>query len=188
MAFSRKEISHNYYLRHKERLLKEGRPKLKAYRSTPEFKERENARLRLKRKTSVAFRKHRSKLEKNLREKYKQSPEWQAKNRERTQRYIQKARLRPEFLFKRYQNNAKNRSISFEITFEQFCAFWGRPCRYCGSLIETIGLDRMDNSRGYSLGNLFPCCYRCNQWTRAIPLGDFVQHAKKIAHYFSAPR
>lgn len=39
------------------------------------------------------------------------------------------------------------------------------PCHYCGNedLGAGLGLDRLDNARGYDEGNLVPCCARCNE-------------------------
>jgi hypothetical protein len=38
------------------------------------------------------------------------------------------------------------------------------PCVYCGSLIRGIGsgLDRINNSKGYIIDNVNPCCGTCN--------------------------
>ena len=39
------------------------------------------------------------------------------------------------------------------------------PCHYCRSLELGVGLgvDRLDNDRGYEAGNLVPCCAWCNR-------------------------
>jgi hypothetical protein len=37
-------------------------------------------------------------------------------------------------------------------------------CHYCGATLPKrgYGLDRIDNSRGYSIDNVVPCCFACN--------------------------
>lgn len=35
-------------------------------------------------------------------------------------------------------------------------------CHYCGDSQKRIGLDRIDNSKGYTLDNVLPCCPTCN--------------------------
>jgi len=39
------------------------------------------------------------------------------------------------------------------------------PCHYCNLPISDwgIGLDRLDNDKGYELGNVVPCCPVCNK-------------------------
>lgn len=34
-------------------------------------------------------------------------------------------------------------------------------CEYCGGT-DMIGADRIDNTKGHSIDNIVPCCYRCN--------------------------
>lgn len=60
--------------------------------------------------------------------------------------------------------NATKRGISWDINFDTWEFLRSQPCDYCGLKIETkIGaLDRLDNSKGYELGNVVPCCVICN--------------------------
>ncbi len=50
------------------------------------------------------------------------------------------------------------------ITLEEYKRLTSQPCEYCGGpLPETsVGLDRIDISKGYSHGNVLPCCTWCN--------------------------
>jgi hypothetical protein len=48
------------------------------------------------------------------------------------------------------------------------------PCHYCG-VYPSGGLDRMDCTKGHELGNVLPCCEKCNNI-----LGDLPQHAKEL--------
>jgi len=72
--------------------------------------------------------------------------------------------LTPEGRFSSYKSQAASRDIPFELTMEQFMTFWQKPCfYYSGHKIATIGLDRIDSSKGYTLDNVVPCCARCNR-------------------------
>lgn len=70
----------------------------------------------------------------------------------------------------RYQHArsvAKRRGISFTITEAQYGALIQPPCYYCEGyyppVLMSIGLDRIDNSRGYEPDNCLACCGLCNR-------------------------
>jgi 5-methylcytosine-specific restriction endonuclease McrA len=41
--------------------------------------------------------------------------------------------------------------------------FWNRECWYCGYVNKTVGIDRVDSSKGYTLENAVAACKCCNQ-------------------------
>lgn len=53
----------------------------------------------------------------------------------------------------------------FNLSDVEFKELREKPCYYCGGpLPETgIGLDRIDNAKGYIRGNVLPACGPCNQ-------------------------
>lgn len=99
---------------------------------------------------------------------------------------------------------AKARGISVEITAEDFIHIASQSCHYCGTpprprefiVTKTVyvgqrtsftvhGLDRVDNSLGYTIDNCVSSCTTCNTMKMAIPVGEFLAHVKKIAAYSS---
>ena len=72
--------------------------------------------------------------------------------------------------------SAKRRGLVFDLTKEEFRNLTSKPCEYCGKAPEQSskkyaikgetyyhnGLDRVDNSLGYILDNVVPCCRQCN--------------------------
>jgi hypothetical protein len=54
-----------------------------------------------------------------------------------------------------------------DLTREQYSALIAQPCTYCGNPLNESGsgLDRLDDSAGYTLSNLVPACWPCN-WLR----------------------
>ena len=49
------------------------------------------------------------------------------------------------------------------ITISEFAQLKSRPCYYCESTSKRwVGLDRIDNKKGYQLDNVIPCCRSCN--------------------------
>lgn len=84
---------------------------------------------------------------------------------------IKAARNTPKAKFASYKQGAKTRGHSFELTLADHFTpgasntYWQKDCTYCGDKIATIGLDRIDNDKGYTVDNVVPCCGDCN-WTR----------------------
>ena len=78
-------------------------------------------------------------------------------------------RRTPENRWRRARYDAKRRSTGvkeFTITMEEYCEFIKQPCYYCNCDISTSsgsGMDRIENSKGYLLDNVVPCCRNCNR-------------------------
>jgi hypothetical protein len=83
--------------------------------------------------------------------------------------------------YREYKFNAKDRGIVFDLTKDDFESFWQKPCHYCDSPIETIGIDRKDNSIGYTLDNCLSCCITCNSSKSKRTYEEFIEHCKKVA-------
>lgn len=92
--------------------------------------------------------------------------------------------LKKKERFRLYKKSAKERGYPFQISMEQFMLFWKKPCSYCGDEIETIGLDREDNSKGYSIDNIIPCCKHCNRMKSTMGKTEFIERIKKISIFF----
>jgi len=99
--------------------------------------------------------------------KYKENP---SKWLERSAGYYKTQKGR----FGRYKKDAKIRSISWNLTFEEFITFWQKPCFYTGRSIETIGLDRIDNNLGYCVENVVSCCKEVNRAKADMSQQDFL--------------
>ncbi len=86
--------------------------------------------------------------------------------------------------FSMYQAGARNRNIAWNLSFEQFEIFWQKPCTYCNSKIETIGIDRIESEKGYILDNCVPCCSMCNVIKGTLREEFFINHIQKIAKFY----
>jgi len=82
-----------------------------------------------------------------------------------------------------YKRSANKRKIEFNLSCEEFKTFWQRPCRYCNSEMETIGLDRIDNSSSYSVANVVSCCITCNKMKINHSQEFFLEHCHKISQH-----
>lgn len=80
--------------------------------------------------------------------------------------------------------SASQRGISFSLLFEEWLEIVSKPCTYAlpGDSGQRIGIDRIDNSKGYEEGNCQPCCYKHNMvrldvFTHAQMLDLVVRYA-----------
>ena len=89
----------------------------------------------------------------------------------------------PKGSFARYSRRIKD-GISFSLTFEEFMTFWQKPCTYCGAEIKTVGIDRVDNTEGYSLENCVSCCWICNDMKSSRTKEFWLEHMKKVLDHF----
>lgn len=92
-----------------------------------------------------------------------------------------------------YKKGAKSRGHSFDLTDDEFFSMVVMPCVYCGdsmgnehkrstmfgSFIYT-GLDRYDNTKGYTVENAVPCCIGCNRMKMDMSVDDFYRRMDKI--------
>ena len=95
-----------------------------------------------------------------------------------------------------YQSRAKEKSLSFALTKEQFKDLMDSDCYYCGGEPKNSflqhgkpisvyqGIDRLDNTKGYTPDNVVPCCIRCNKMKKVLSHDEFVTHILKIASRF----
>jgi hypothetical protein len=89
----------------------------------------------------------------------------------------------PKRVFHAYEEGAKERGYSFELTLEQFTDITSRPCYYCGDQEKPRGVDRWENSLGYTINNSVPCCKTCNFMKVKMSGLDFIKQARRIAKW-----
>lgn len=105
--------------------------------------------------------------------------------------------------YRKYVSSAKSRLISFDLSKEDFKIISQNNCWYCGkppmniSQPNTIdktsdiaftngifvynGLDRVDNSLGYTKENVVACCEDCNRAKLTLDQFNFIELANRIA-------
>lgn len=104
--------------------------------------------------------------------------------------------------FRRVARDARNRGLSFDITFDFFKNQCHLPCHYCGgtdgnsiSVRSKIkdryivrdfrynGLDRKNNNIGYSESNCVPACIVCNRAKREMPYSEFIEWIDRLVGF-----
>ena len=85
-----------------------------------------------------------------------------------------------------YKLNAKNRGHRWELSDEQALDLFSQPCYICGKKPPKRGyngIDRVDNSVGYTYINSKPCCGPCNKKKSTCTVNAamrVVEHQLKI--------
>ena len=99
-------------------------------------------------------------------------------------------------LFSQYKGNAKRKNLEFTLTKEELFNLCKSKCHYCGMEPQRLlrfnrpefeesfnGIDRKDNSIGYTFSNSISCCTLCNYMKKTMNYEDFLDHIHKI--YFN---
>lgn len=94
----------------------------------------------------------------------------------------------------RYRCDAEKRGYTFELTKDDVYQLIYKPCFYCNKdksnrqkvgntkkfSVKYTGIDRIDNSKGYTKDNTVPCCKPCN----TIKNGITKEMIFKLYHYY----
>lgn len=93
----------------------------------------------------------------------------------------------------RYRISAKKKGLVWGLTtiFEEITA---RECNYCGSppgnvqkhagkLFRYSGIDRVDNSQGYTPDNCVACCMPCNFAKGKLGAADFLEWVDRMVNH-----
>ena len=86
-------------------------------------------------------------------------------------------------LWCQYRSDAKRYGREFLLTKQQFYAYVKSPCFYCGEESSLVGIDRIDNCKGYAPGNIVPCCTTCNYAKNSSTQQEFLSHVQRIIEY-----
>lgn len=95
----------------------------------------------------------------------RKSREWQKANPEKHHKIKMRTIRGPRDRFTRSRRRGEQRGFDWSISYADFQMLIVQICHYCnGPLNETgVALDRKDNTKGYILDNVVPCCFSCNK-------------------------
>jgi len=95
-----------------------------------------------------------------------------------------------------YKRHAITRKLIFELDREYFKELSQQNCYYCGTEPANVqrskynngdymynGIDRVNNSLGYTKENTVPCCSICNHAKNNLNQEDFILWIKKTCTY-----
>lgn len=95
------------------------------------------------------------------------------------------------------KRRAKRRNLEWSLNKEQVKKLTKQDCHYCGIEPQQIisqtgcngpyiynGLDRIDNSKGYIIDNVVPCCKFCNQAKSSMTIEQFREWLTRIYKHY----
>lgn len=98
-------------------------------------------------------------------------------------------------IWNHYKRSARERGLVFELTKDQVRSIVEQDCYYCGQKpterytaigcageYAWNGIDRVDNTKGYTIDNCVPCCKLCNFGKRDLALSDFAKWIDRAYH------
>lgn len=74
-----------------------------------------------------------------------------------------------------------------------------KDCFYCGNhpnyftrykkngSYKYNGIDRVDNTKGYIIDNVVPCCWECNTMKMSLSIDEFVDRITRVYKNFCIP-
>ncbi len=90
-------------------------------------------------------------------------------------------------LYRQYKRNAAIRDYSFSISNNLFKQIIKENCYYCGKKPQAnanglicTGMDRVDNTKGYTEDNIKSCCKVCNIMKNNMQKAEFIEHIQLI--------
>jgi hypothetical protein len=103
--------------------------------------------------------------------------------------------------YSKYKKGAKKRNLIFDLTKEEFMNLTQENCYYCdikphrvqkkepdnGSFIYN-GIDRLDNTKGYTIDNCVPCCSICNYAKLTMTEQDFYAWICRVYDFSARDR
>jgi hypothetical protein len=100
-----------------------------------------------------------------------------------------------DHLWCRYRSSARSRGITWDLDVDEAakllsgdCYICGRPplqeLKWRGTITKYNGIDRLDSSAGYVLGNVDSCCRACNYRKLDSSLDELVSWARIIVRRF----
>lgn len=100
------------------------------------------------------------------------------------------------FVYSNVRSNARIRGIEFTLSKSDVSYLSAQPCHYCGMVggnksertLNYNGLDRLDSSFGYVLGNVVTCCGTCNLAKRLMKPTEFLDWITRVYRYSIDPK
>lgn len=99
-------------------------------------------------------------------------------------------------VYNSYRSSAKQRKLNFELELDYFYELLQKNCHYCNTQksrrwvinnceLTYNGIDRLDNTKGYTIENSVTCCTKCNMSKGMDTKEEYIARCKAIADFHS---
>ena len=116
----------------------------------------------------------------------------------------QKPKMNPDepirnYVARRIMEKVTHRDKEFSLTKEMVKEMMDKPCEYCGEFRSNVsqipwnrrikepgrvyrfnGIDRLDSSKGYVVGNVVPSCKHCNWGKNTSSPTEYIAHCARV--------
>lgn len=94
-----------------------------------------------------------------------------------------------KFSFKNARDRARENGYEFGLDRETYTDLILANCAYCGAAPNPVnGVDRVDNSIGYTVKNSVTACSICNYAKRTMSVAEFLGWAQRVVLFnFKGP-
>lgn len=162
--------------------------KVKTYQKEYQKKNRERIRLQVSEYGKEWYQKNRERKlalnsiwqNEHKAERVKHVQAYVRRNKDKVSKYNSKYGGSLAGFWRRYRHRAKKAGYEITITLQDFQKITDEPCKYCGENERQRGIDRVDNKKGYIIGNCVGCCGKCNMMKMKQTKEEFLRHIKKI--------
>lgn len=98
-------------------------------------------------------------------------------------------------VYRNYKYRAQRKGYAFDLSEDDFRTITQAPCRYCGIEPKQSwntnnqrtsgdyvhnGIDRIDNTQGYTKRNVVPCCKVCNRAKGDMLIEEYIEWILRI--------
>lgn len=96
-----------------------------------------------------------------------------------------------------YRVRAEKIGKPFELSFDQFISLTQQSCHYCGlseflNICKKIGgnfkyngIDRVDNTKGYTIENCVSCCKMDNKAKGTMSYEEYINHVNSVSKHLN---
>lgn len=123
---------------------------------------------------AVYYKKNKKKILTARHKRYRDNP---TKSIQQSRKWAQSHPLHRKYL--NFKSNSRRRGIEVRLSLEDFVTLVTSRCVYGKS--TSLGIDRKNSSKDYTMNNSVPCCYRHNLIKGILPYRDMMKVVQVIS-------
>jgi len=125
-------------------------------------------------------------IEEYLLKNAEDAKKWRENNPDKCKENNEKKKNSTELQYMVYCRSAEYKNLKFELSKDEYKSIVQHPCHYCGTFKEGksfSGIDRRDQTLGYTVSNCVPCCEMCNYMKKSLSEEVFIKRIEHILLY-----